>query len=69
MNVDMAYTFRQDEDPTDAQLAQLMREVGEEVRRSRARGDENLRQMMIQEYKSAEARAKILFKTQKDEET
>ncbi|GHT44141.1 hypothetical protein AGMMS49965_19250 [Bacteroidia bacterium] len=65
MNVDMAYTFRQDEDPTDAQLAQLMREVGEEARRNRTRGDENLRQMMIKEYKSAEERAKILFKTQR----
>jgi hypothetical protein len=37
MAVDMTYNFRQDAEPTDEQLEQLMREVGEEVR---ARGEE-----------------------------
>jgi hypothetical protein len=36
MAVDMTYNFRQDTEPTDEQLEQLMREVGEDAR---ARGE------------------------------
>jgi hypothetical protein len=40
MAVDMTYNFRQDAEPTDDQLEQLMREVGEDVRARAAKADE-----------------------------
>ena len=42
MAVDMTYNFRQDAEPTDEQLEQLMREVGEEVRDRAKKADEEL---------------------------
>ncbi|MDR2848115.1 MAG: hypothetical protein LBV39_03320 [Bacteroidales bacterium] len=56
----MTYRFRQNEEPTDEQLNQLMREVGEEARKSKARGDENLRLLILKECELAEERANIL---------
>jgi hypothetical protein len=40
MAVDMTYSFRWDTEPTDEQLEQLMREVGEDVRARAAKADE-----------------------------
>ena len=42
MTVDMTYNFRQDAEPTDEQLEQLMREVGEDVRARAKKADEEL---------------------------
>ena len=42
MTIDMTYNFRQDAEPTDEQLEQLMREVGEEVRARAKKADEEL---------------------------
>lgn len=38
----MTYNFRQDAEPTDEQLEQLMREVGEDVRARAKKADEEL---------------------------
>jgi hypothetical protein len=42
MPIDMTYNFRQDAEPTDEQLEQLMREVGEDVRARAKKADEEL---------------------------
>jgi hypothetical protein len=42
MAIDMTYNFRQDAEPTDEQLEQLMREVGEDVCARAKKADEEL---------------------------
>jgi ElaB/YqjD/DUF883 family membrane-anchored ribosome-binding protein len=51
MAVDMTYNFRWDAEPTDEQLEQLMREVGEEARESNKEANAKYRQAIREEIK------------------
>ncbi|MDR1341787.1 MAG: hypothetical protein LBK18_00865 [Prevotellaceae bacterium] len=53
MAVDMTYNFRQDDEPTDEQLEQLMREVGEDVRARAEKADEELWKNVREEIRLA----------------
>jgi hypothetical protein len=59
MEVDMTYNFRQDAEPTDEQLEQLMREVGEDVRNRAAKADEMFWENFRKEMQQAKERMKI----------
>jgi hypothetical protein len=63
MAVDMTYSFRWDTEPTDEQLEQLMREVGEDVRARAAKADEQLWTNLRKEMQLAAE----WMKTQQDE--
>ena len=51
--VDMTYRFTWNEDPSDEQLLQLMREVGEDVRQKKAEREARLRQRLREGYQEA----------------
>jgi hypothetical protein len=48
--VDMYYRFTSDEEPTDEQLAVIMEEVGEDVRRESAEISRKLRERIALEF-------------------
>ena len=50
------YSFLSDEEPTDEQLAWLMHEVGEEVRRLGAEDERNFREDLHQQVVEAQER-------------
>ncbi|MDR1416906.1 MAG: hypothetical protein LBJ57_05760 [Prevotellaceae bacterium] len=54
MAVDMTYNFRWDTEPTDEQLEQLMREVGEEARDRWEKADKEFWQNFHKEMLLAE---------------
>jgi arsenate reductase-like glutaredoxin family protein len=49
----MTYSFLSDEEPTDEQLEQLMKEVGEEACRKKAKADEALKKRLREEIEAA----------------
>jgi hypothetical protein len=51
--VDMYYRFTNDEEPTDEQLAVIMEEVGEDVRRESEEIARKLREKIACEYQKA----------------
>jgi ribosomal protein L18E len=51
--VNMYYRFTSDDEPTDEQLAVLMEEVGEEVRRQSAEINRKLLERIEHEYQKA----------------
>jgi hypothetical protein len=51
--VDMYYRFTSDEEPTDEQLAAIMEEMGEDVRRESAEILRKLREKITGEYLKA----------------
>jgi hypothetical protein len=54
--VDMYYRFTSDEEPTDEQLAVIMEEVGEDVRRESAELKRKLHESLEREYQKAKER-------------
>jgi len=48
------YSFNSDEEPTDEQLAWLMHEVGEEVRRRGAEADRKFRENVQRQVREAQ---------------
>ena len=54
--VDMTYRFTQDEEPTEEQLAVIMNEVGEEVRRKSEEQSRQLLEKLEYEYQQAKER-------------
>jgi hypothetical protein len=51
--VDMYYRFSSDEEPSDEQLAVIMEEVGEDVRRESAELKRKLHESLEREYQKA----------------
>jgi hypothetical protein len=51
--VDMYYRFTSNEEPTDEQLAVIMEEVGENVRRESSEISRKLREKIAREYQKA----------------
>jgi hypothetical protein len=51
--VDMYYRFTSDEEPSDEQLAVIMEEVGEDVRRESAEITRKLHERLEREYQKA----------------
>lgn len=56
--MDMTYNFRQDYEPTEAQLERLMREVAQEARKKKEKADKNFQRLIQEEIKLAAERAK-----------
>jgi len=54
--VDMTYSFLSDEEPTDEQLEQLMREVGEEARRKKKEARKRYKDFMQKELDQTRAK-------------
>jgi ribosomal protein L28 len=65
--MDQHYSFLSDDEPTDEQLAWLMHEVGEEVRRSGAETKRKFREELHQQVVEAQERwAKMMAGTKDD---
>ena len=60
--MDLTYSFLQDEEPTEAQLEMLMREVAEEARNRREKADADFRELIRKEIRLAAQRGKSLIK-------
>jgi len=58
--MNMTYSFRQDSEPTEAQLEKLMREVAQEARKKKEKADKNFQRLIQEEIKLAAERAQKL---------
>ena len=54
--INMTYRFTQDDEPTEEQLAVIMKGVGEEVRRKSEEHSRKLREKLENEYQKAKER-------------
>ena len=63
--INMTYRFTQDDEPTEEQLAVIMKEVGEEVRQNSEEHSRQLREKLENEYQKAKERYANLLRIAK----